>query len=182
MSKKKFIQETSAVLMNNPKILEQEPEKWPSLAIGWAERLWKRLDELGYGDRAEADPKAKRNWYSELQDQERFDRSWAKYGREGGRNEAAKAWIALTEKEKTHIEYSIPKYLEQLGSTGKAKAHFSTWLNDRRWESFEIKQQTRASGVDERAQEIAGLQRLISMARDENTKQAFQAQLDRLTN
>lgn len=181
MSKRTFIQQAARSMMNNPKVLEQSPDKWIDLSIQWAERLWQRLDERGYGNPKEGQPKEKRHWYTELQDQERFDRAWAKYGREGGRDAAAKAWTLLSDAEKEHIEYSIPKYLDQLHSSGKAKAHLSTWLNERRWESFDMvtqKAKPKLAVVDNG--EVLHLQKMIAMTKDENTKKALESQLSGL--
>lgn len=182
MSKKKYVREAAPILLISPWVNEKPPEQRLDMAIGLAEALWNKLVERGYGDTREGDPEKSRNWYAELHDQEAFDRCWMKYGREGARNEAAKSWIKLDEADKPKVFPAIQKYLEQLAHSGTTKAHFSTWLNQRRFESFDAIEQVRRPMVfDEKAQERKALQRMIEMAKDETTRQAFQAQLDRIT-
>ena len=182
MSKKAFIRDAASRFMSHPSVLSKPPEQWVDLSIAMAERLWQRLDERGYGMSKEGEPKEGKNWYAELEDQEAFDKCWHKYGKEGARNEAAKAWLKLEESDKQNIYQAVVKYLEQLQHSGVTKAHFSTWLNQRRFESFEVevKAQQQPKAVDEKAQEIQSLQRLIARAGDPNTKAALQSQLDRL--
>lgn len=183
MSKKAFIRDAARTLLLSTWVSEKPPEQRIDAAIGLAEALWKKLVERGYGDAKEGDPEKSRNWYAELQDQEAFDRCWAKYGREGARNEAAKSWIKLDEIDKPKVFPAIVKYLDQLSHSGTTKAHFSTWLNQRRFESFETVDVTKKpTVVNERAQDIQALQNMIARAKDEKTRAAFQAQLDRLSN
>lgn len=180
MSKKQFIQRAVISLITHPDVIASPKENRINRAIDYAEALWKRLDERGYGSAVEGEPKEGRNWYAELEDQEAFDKSWRKYGRTGARNDAAKAWLKLEEAEKALIPAAIQKYLEQIGKEGTTKAHFATWLNGRRWESFDVTPVKASQGIDQRAQDIAGLQKMIAMAKDETTKEALQKSLDKL--
>ena len=91
MSKKKYVRETAALMMLHPETLKRPATQWVDISISMAEKLWDRLVERGYGIATEGEPKEGKNWYAELQDQELFDKCWNKYGREGARNEAAKA-------------------------------------------------------------------------------------------
>lgn len=181
MSKKAFIRDAARTLMLSAWVQEKPAEKRIDTAISLAEALWKRLDERGYGSAVEGEPKEGRNWYAELGDQEAFDKSWRKYGRTGARNDAAKAWLKLEEAEKALIPAAIQKYLEQIGKEGTTKAHFATWLNGRRWESFDATPVKTSQGIDPRAQEIAALQKMIERSADPNTRAAFQKQLDKLS-
>lgn len=182
MSKKQFIQRAVISLIVHPDVLASPKDQRINRAIDYAEALWKRLDERGYGGTVEGEPRETRNWYAELQDQEVFDKVWRKYGRTGERNAAAKAWIKLTEAEKTLVPAAVQKYLEQIGKEGTTKAHFSTWLNGRRWESFDAEQPSQAkAAINQRAQDIAAMQKMVANARDDATRAMLQAQLDRLT-
>ena len=142
------------------------------------------LSEKGYGATNESTPEELKttNYYAMIQDQELFDKCWHKYGKEGARNEAAKAWLKLEESDKATIYQAVVKYLEQLQHSGVTKAHFSTWLNQRRFESFEpdMHEKKQPAAFSERAQEIQYFQKMIAIAKDENTKAALQSQLDRL--
>lgn len=183
MSKKAFIRDAARTMMLSAWVQEKPAAERIDTAITLAETLWRRLDERGYGGTVEGEPRETRNWYAELQDQELFDKCWNKYGREGARNEAAKAWLKLEEADKPKMYQAVVKYLEQLQLSGITKAHFSTWLNQRRFESFEVTEVAKKpTVVNERAQDIQALQKMIAMARDDKTRAAFQAQLDRLTN
>lgn len=183
MSKKKYVRETAALMMLHPETLKRPATQWVDISISMAEKLWDRLVERGYGIATEGEPKEGKNWYAELQDQELFDKCWNKYGREGARNEAAKAWLKLEESDKPKMYQAVVKYLEQLQQSGVTKAHFSTWLNQRRFESFEVTEAAKKpTVVNERAQDIQALQKMIAMARDDKTRAAFQAQLNKLGN
>ena len=180
MNKKSFIQQASITLMLHPYATQKPHTERVDAAIGMAEALWERLKVRGYGPSVQGEPKETRKWYSELQDQERFDRSWAKYGREGSRDQAARRWIGLEEAEKAHVEYSIPKYLEQLHGSGKAKAHFSTWLSERRWESFDMKEDKPIiQKVDEKAQDQAHFKRMLEIMPEGPAKERLREQIVR---
>lgn len=182
MKKTQFVQTAVITLIGHPSVMQVERERRIDTAINLAEALWRRLDERGYGGSVEADPKETRNWYAELQDQERFDKIWRKYGKTGSRNEAAKAWLKVEESAKDQIEQAVPRYLEQIAKEGVTKAHFATWLNGRRWESFDAEQPSQAkAAINQRAQDIAAMQKMVANARDDATRAMLQAQLDRLT-
>jgi len=182
MSKKSEIRAFACTFMSHPSVMALPAEKRVDASIAMAELLWQRLEDRGYGITAEGEPKENKSWYSHLQDPETFDKAWSKFGKLGSKNAAAKAWLKVEESAKQVIILAIPKYIEQLHATGTSKAHFSTWLNDRRWESFDVTQKTQIKAVDERAQEIAALRKMVAQAKDDKTRQAFQAQLDRLSN
>lgn len=182
MSKKAFIRDAARTMMLSSWVNEKPPESRIDTAISLAEKLWERLSDRGYGCTAEGEPSAARNWYTEIQDQERFDKVWRKYGKTGSRNEAAKAWLKVEESVKDQIEQAVPRYLEQIAKEGVTKAHFATWLNGRRWESFDMAQPSQAkAAINQRAQDIAALQKMVANARDDKTRAMLQAQLDKLT-
>lgn len=181
MSKKRFIQDAARTMMLSAWVQEKPAAERIDTAITLAETLWRRLDERGYGGTVEGEPRETRNWYAELQDQEAFDKVWRRYGRTGERNAAAKAWIKLTEAEKTLVPAAVQKYLEQIGKEGTTKAHFSTWLNGRRWESFDTEQPAQVkAAINQRAQDVAAMQKMVAAARDDKTRAMLQAQLDRM--
>lgn len=173
MNRKAFIQQA---------ILHWMPHfKSNKACIERAKTAWADLTAEGFGDTAETS-RASRNWYAELQDQEEFDKCWFKYGKQGSRDKAAKAWIEIPESEKAKVFPAIPRYLEDIRFSGTAKAHFSTWLNEQRWLNYEKTDRKESKpAYDERAQEIAGLKRQIETAH-EAMKPHLQSQLDRLIN
>ena len=127
MNRKAFIQQASITMMLHPYSSEKAPTERVDAAINLAEALWERLKDRGYGPTTQTSERCSKNWYSEIQDQEEFDRCWNKYGKTGNRNDAAKAWIDIEESEKPKIFPAIPKYLEAIRCSGTQKAHFSTW-------------------------------------------------------
>lgn len=176
MNRKAFIQQA---------ILHWMPHfKSNKACIERAKTAWADLTAEGFGDTTETS-RASRNWYTELQDQEEFDKCWFKYGKQGSRDKAAKAWIEIAESEKAKVFPAIPRYLEDIRCSGTAKAHFSTWLNEQRWLNYEKTEEKKQSSpaYNEKAQRISGLRHQISLMRDDNPMKAeLQSQLDRLIN
>ena len=180
MNRKAFIQQASITMMLHPYATEKPQIERVDAAINLAEALWDRLKDRGYGPTTQTSERCSRNYYSEIEDQEYFDKCWNKYGKQGSRDKAAKAWIEI-EGSKDAIFPAIPKYLEDIRCSGTAKAHFSTWLNEKRWMNYDAdKKKETKPAYDEKAQEISGLKRQIAMMPEGDTKEALQAQLSRL--
>ena len=181
MNRKRFIQDAVKTMILFPEVMDQPREKRLDFTISMAEAMWEKLKERGYGDAKQREPSEKRHYYSELEDKELFDKCWFKYGKEGAREAAAKAWLQVEETEKEKIFPAICSYLDQLGYSKKAKAHFSTWINERRWESFEkSKTVTEATKLpDPLEQQIKHYESLIRGASKEN-KTMLEAQLQAL--
>ena len=185
MNRKAFIQDKSAMFLLHPQIAAMGKSDRLDAAINLAEALWERLKDRGYGPTTATSERSSRNWYAELQDQEEFDKCWFKYGKQGSRDKAAKAWIEIPESEKAKVFPAIPRYLEDIRCSGTAKAHFSTWLNEQRWLNYEKTEEKKQSSpaYNEKAQRISGLRHQISLMRDDNPMKAeLQSQLDRLIN
>ena len=180
MDKKAFIQTASIQFLMHPATIEQVQEVRLEFAINMAEALWRRLSDRGYGAKKEGSPRVSVDYYCQIEDQEYFDKCWRKYGKEGARNSAAKAWVGIEESEKEFIYPAIVKYIENIAS-GRAKAHFSTWLNQRRWEGFDVPEsEIKRPAIDEKAQQIRHLEKMIAMA-PESTRPGLQEQLEKLT-
>ncbi|MCF8339210.1 MAG: hypothetical protein K9I74_14630 [Bacteroidales bacterium] len=66
-----------------------------------------------------------------------FDRFWNEYNyKVGNKQRAEKPWNKLGDAEKLKVLKSIPKYEYWLAThQGIAKAHATTYLNQRRWEN-----------------------------------------------
>ena len=172
MNRKAFIQQALIAWMPH--------FKSNKACIERAKRAWDDLSAEGFGETTETS-RSSRNWYAELEDQEAFDKCWFKYGKQGSRDKAAKAWIEIEESQKEKIYPAIPKYLEDIRCSGTAKAHFSTWLNDKRWLNYDAdKKQETKPVYDEKSQEIAHLKRQIAMMPEGPTKEALQVQLNKL--
>lgn len=184
MNRKAFIQQASITMMLHPHATQKPKGERVDAAINLAEALWDRLKDRGYGPTTKTSERSSHNYYSELNDQEYFDKCWSRYGKQGCRNKAAKAWIDIPEAEKPKIFPAIPKYLEDIKLSGVTKAHFSTWLNDQRWINYEQEQKKEVKpAYDEKAQTIAGYRNQIALLKDDNPiKHQLQTQLDRILN
>lgn len=168
MNRKAFIQQA---------VIEWMPHfKSSKDCIMRAKQVWDDLTAEGFGETTEKSRCAK-NWYTEIQDQEEFDKCRRKYGDEGGRNDAAKAWIGLDEEEKVKVFPAIPKYIESLKYSGKSKAHFATWINQKRFLNYEETEKKQSKpAYNELAQEIAGFERQLELVK----KSGNQAMIDTL--
>ena len=177
MNRKAFIQQASITMMLHPYSSEKAPAERVDAAINLAEALWERLKDRGYGPTTQTSERCSKNWYSEIQGQEEFDKCRRKYGDEGGRNDAAKAWIGLDEEEKVKVFPAIPKYIESLKYSGKSKAHFATWINQKRFLNYEETEKKQSKpAYNELAQEIAGFERQLELVK----KSGNQAMIDTL--
>ena len=184
-SKTTFMQEN--ILQALALCQNTDKEKRFDAAMAICEKAWDKLCENDYGTKPAKDPTERKNvdWYNELTESEviAFDKAWGLYKREGSRDAAAKAWKSIDRKDYDHIHKAIPKYIEGLFTSGTSKAHFSTWLNQKRWESFDVSQVKKVEEKvkhNEKAGEIRHLETQIEIVKDETLKAKLQEQLDKL--
>lgn len=187
MNKRQFIQEASIAMVSHPELMKWERSQRLDEAITYAEALWQKLDERGYGPTKEGDPKETRDWYNELGEKPviAFDKAWKMFKRMGARNEAAKAWHKIEEQEYPHIHFAITKYLEQCEANGTTICHFSTWLNQKRWQGFEMKSSKpeQKTQHDEKAAQIRHLENQVKFWTDKGNDPMvadLNAQLEKL--
>lgn len=63
-----------------------------------------------------------------------FETFWSKYGNKVKRIRAEKIWLKMNDADKLRALLGIWRYDKYLMRTGQAKAHPSTYLQDKRWE------------------------------------------------
>jgi len=65
-----------------------------------------------------------------------FEEVWSAYGRVGNKQTSKGIWKKLKPKEREEIQKHIPRYINNHKSNDKLKyvPHFTTYLNQRRWE------------------------------------------------
>lgn len=75
--------------------------------------------------------------YKKQEIEARFNELWAIYGKRGGRQPALKAYVRLSESEQALVHEHVPQYIEHHVAAEKEDfvPHFSTYLNQKRWES-----------------------------------------------
>jgi len=176
MNKTAFIQTAAIQFLSHPVVLEAHEKKRMDLAIRMSEALWTKLSERGYGAPKRSTKEEPQGYYGELPESSRiaFDKLWKASGKLGGRDNAAKQWGKLLNPPIDQMLYAMKVYRDGLGDT--AQANLSTWIFQKRWEGFEPPKATE-SAVNKDKQEIAGLEKMIDMAKDEESKAALRAQV-----
>jgi len=88
-----------------------------SAGVIYAEKLWEKITDLGYGAPKQRKEKEARNWYQELTVYQRewFDKFWIAFDYKNGKQRAAKAWIMIGEQ--TEAKY------KQIIEAAKAEAN-----------------------------------------------------------
>lgn len=183
MNKPQFIQSFVYTQIGHPDVLAKPKDQRMDFVITMAEAAWDKLADRGYGARVERDPNEKKDWYNSLEDGQgmAFDKAWKLYKRVGERNAAAKAWTLIDQSEYEHIFYAIGKYYEQCHTSGTSIAHFSTWLNGKRWQSFEKQaEKPKPANINTNSAEIKHLEKMIKHSPDGQAKTLLESQLDRL--
>lgn len=135
MSKRHFIQQAAIRFLD---LHEPDVDR----AIAYAERLWQRLCERGYGAVQNGAPREHLDWYGALSAGQRaaFDRFWSAFDLKRGRNGAAMRWAqinpdaALAE----HIIHAAGLEAEARKklSAGQSPIMAQGWLHARRWEDY----------------------------------------------
>lgn len=69
-----------------------------------------------------------------------FELAWSLYDYKVGRHNAEKAWKRLSYEDQQLALVAIPRYVDATFKDGRfpSRAHFSTWLNQRRFEDEEV--------------------------------------------
>lgn len=165
MSKKKFVQQASAMLL-----FHTGDTPCVDRAVRWAEALWEKLTERGYGEARPHQPRQNVDYYTDLSARQRqwFDRFWAAFGHKHNRNRAAMRWAQLGElpddKYQHIVDAAAQENARQL-PPGQSRKMAEGWLADLRWQDYSPvkKQGAEASAATERALlmgELASLQQL----------------------
>lgn len=110
-------------------------------AIKWAEELWKKLAQRGYGEKSEPPESQglKDDWYNKLStDQQRwFCAFWDAFAYKTGRNRAALRWHELgelTDADYRKIVAAAKTEAERGVPTGQVRKMAEGWLSERRWD------------------------------------------------
>ena len=180
MNKTAFIQTAAIQFLSHPVVLEAHEKKRMDLAIRMSEALWTKLSERGYGAPKRSTKEEPQGYYGELPESSRiaFDKLWKASGKVGNMNKAAQSWNVIENNTKLldQMLYAMKVYVEKCHKTSTSQQHLVTWLNQSGWEGFEPPKATE-SAVNQDRQEIAGLEKMIDMAKDEESKAALRAQV-----
>lgn len=113
-------------------------------SIQYAEKLWKRLDEKGYGEPSAHEPRALQAYYDDLPApvKAQFDGFWQAFDLKNGKQRAAMRWGQLGELSPAQFEH----VLTAAGQTAAARLNLPPgqvpinaegWLSQRRWTDAE---------------------------------------------
>jgi len=108
-------------------------------AIRYAERLWERLSECGYGEGRRTGPRPLDDHYRALTPRQRewFDRFWSAYNHKQGKQGAAMRWGQLGELDDDtyrQIVEAAGKEAQRPLPPGQVRKMAQGWLTERRWE------------------------------------------------
>lgn len=167
MKKRDFIQLAACTFM--------PPLAWDiDRAISYAEKLWSRLGERGYGDTVKGEPKAGGvDYYRKLSPAMRtaFDRFWIAFNYKQGKQGAAMRWWQMGEMERETIEKIIAA-AEQIARNrknlpvGQTPIMAQGWLNEMRYLDGEVTPHEQQQGVQNQHQaEVAKLTGDLAHAR-----------------
>lgn len=149
VTKRDFIQRAAAQLLP---FTEFNIDK----TVAYAERLWERLSERGYGAPSKESPRETKDWYAELvpEQRPRFDAFWSAFALKSGRNGAAMRWAQIDPSPELAetITKAAAKDAAHQRDPGEKRKWAQGWLAERRWEDTAT-DPTRAA-VDTRAAEI----------------------------
>ena len=108
MSKRRFVQ--AVVIRRLPALTDLEA------CIDYAESVWARLSQRGFGAETTTGPRENRNWCNELTKAQNsaFEAFWTAFALKKGKNEAAERWYQLG-------ELSVPEY-QAIIEAAKAEA------------------------------------------------------------
>ncbi len=109
-------------------------------AISYAEQLWKRLNERGYGEIKANGPRELEKAYDKLNPLQKtgFDLFWLAFDYKEGKDKAALSWLKLGDIEKTELD-EILKAAKQTAldrkqlPEGQVAIMAQGWLSQRRW-------------------------------------------------
>lgn len=137
MQKRDFIQQ--ATLQYMPE-LGWDMDK----SLKYAEALWARLTDKGYGDLKASEPKAIPMAYDKLSPvmKSAFDLFWLAFGLKKGKDKAAARWLQLGEMDKATVDRVIAGAKRTAAERknlppGQIPIHAQGWLTERRWQDHE---------------------------------------------
>ena len=154
-------------------------------AIRYAERLWQRLDERGYGATERKGPRPIEDWYGRLTPRQRdwFDRFWKAYAYKKGKQGAAMRWHQLgelTDEDYERIVRAADAEAKRELPQGQVRKMAQGWLTERRWEDHQENAESQPSPI--KAQIVALSADLAHARRMAATGNEFwQQEADRLT-
>ena len=162
MTKKDFVQRATVSLFP---FADLDPAK----AIKWAERLWERLSEQGYGAPKREGPREGEDWYAKLAPEQRqaFNRFWDAFRLKQGRNGAAMRWAQIDPSAELaeRLVEAARREAQKAVPTGQSRKMAQGWLQERRWEDQAPTQaanpaDTQAHRLRQLYAELATLERL----------------------
>ena len=168
MSKKRFIQTASAVLL-----FKTGEEPCVDKAVSYAERLWEKLTERGYGaSTKEHHPRTAKDYYKLLSVHQRkhFSLFWNAFGHKHGRDGAAMRWLQLGELKADEYKLIIDaaqKESQRQLPFGQARIMAQGWLEEKRYNDRTPTPKTKASnqvGKINMRNELASLQKLQAVS------------------
>lgn len=141
MQKRDFIQNAVPQLLALTK--DEETGKFDAdKAIAWAEKLWAKLSEKGYGDTKKQGPRDIPAAYDELEKHPvmlaAFNLFWTAFGKHGNRDGAAMRWLQMGELSKQDYDLIIQAAKREADARkalpeGRTGIYAQGWLNGRRW-------------------------------------------------
>ena len=138
-------------------------------ALAYAERLWERLSEHGYGSAKPQGARPLADHYRALTGTQRqwFDKFWKAYDHKKGKQRAAMRWGQLGELDEAtyqHIIQAAKKEAERPLPQGQVRKMAEGWLTERRWEDHPAPSPD--SPQDQRHQELRKLSAELAHARN----------------
>ena len=137
MNRKHFIQQCMAGVY--PRLMSREMKY--EEALQGAIRLWDRMTADGMGDAQSRPIAPNTSAYDALPDRDQFDAFWNAYGVKKDREGAARAWLAITNRDNIApkiIEAAKMAAQEAANNPDTARKYPQGWLSSRRWEDFDV--------------------------------------------
>lgn len=130
MTKKEFIQRL--IIRTAP------PLEKAAAGIAYAEQLWKRLTDHGYGATDPTGPRDTKDWYKQLQGEQKrqFDAFWRSFNYKKGRNRAAMRWHQMGDIDPASANQIIEAAAKEATTPlapGVARKMAEGWLTEKRW-------------------------------------------------
>ncbi|HPQ94964.1 MAG: hypothetical protein KDI44_14255 [Thiothrix sp.] len=194
--KQRFVRDTSALF-----VAAHHAQPDAERAVKWAEALWKKLADMGYGDQQKpVKPRGlDKDWYAALDaDQQRwFSAFWAAFAYKQGRNEAAQRWHELGKLAQADYQPIIKAAKLEAAKIlpeGQSRKMAQGWLSERRWLDYDAALQAGADGKgdsarrakSERIRELLGglnhaRQTLIQLPEQGEAAEYWRGEIDRFS-
>ncbi len=182
MNKRRFLQLSSMQFLPH---LDWHLDK----AIAFGERLWQRLEERGYGEAKDHEPRPAGDWFAKLPEAQRplFIRFWQAFGLKKGREGAAMRWIQIDPSPELAEQIIAAAKKEAMAQRepGQVRKFAQGWLAERRWEDYAPEVKTAAGNPNQaRIRELNGdlvhLRRMYQAAPNEALKRQIEQAEQRL--